>query len=251
VEELMRGRSYRDYLLPIPGAQVEVENLQKIFRSKVYQGNKATEHNFKAMASNYSILHLAMHTVINNKNPLYSKLVFYHNSDTIDDGLLNTSELFGMQLNADLAVLSACNTGTGKLEQGEGIMSLSRGFFYAGVPSIVMTSWAVEDQSGAELMSSFYKYLAEGKAKNEALRLAKIDYLDNADQLKAHPHFWAAYMNIGDVSPILNLKKPFPWILYLLISAGIIVLMVGGFFFIRRKRGRQLRSSSKSQFPFA
>lgn len=236
VEELMRGRTYRDYLLPIPGAQVEVENLQKILRSKVYQGESATEHNFKKMAANYSILHLAMHTIINNKNPLYSKLVFFHDSDTTEDGLLNTSELFGMQLNADLAVLSACNTGTGKLEQGEGIMSLSRGFFYAGVPSIIMTSWAVEDQSGSELMTSFYKYLAEGKAKNEALRLAKLDYLENADRLKAHPHFWAAYMNIGDISPILNLKAPIPWTLYGIIGGTVIVLLVGYFLYIRRKR---------------
>jgi CHAT domain-containing protein/Tfp pilus assembly protein PilF len=241
VEELlrgMRGRTYRDYLLPIPGAQLEVENLQKILRSKAFMGNKATERNFKKWASNYSILHLAMHTVINNKNPLYSKLVFYHDNDSTEDGMLNTSELFGMQLNADLAVLSACNTGTGKLEKGEGIMSLSRGFFYAGVPSIVMTSWAVEDQSGSELMSQFYKYLAEGKAKNEALRLAKIDYLDNADQLKAHPHFWAAYMNIGDVSPIVNLHHPFPLMNYIILIAAGLTLILLIFFIYRRKRNR-------------
>ncbi|MBK7213321.1 MAG: CHAT domain-containing protein [Bacteroidales bacterium] len=235
VDELLRGKVYRDYLLPIPGAQVEVQKLKKVLRSNVYEGSSATEGNFKRLAGDYSILHLAMHTVINNKNPLYSKLVFYHSKDNSEDGLLNTSELFGMQLNADLAVLSACNTGTGKLEKGEGIMSLSRGFFYAGVPSIVMTSWAVEDQSGSELMSSFYKYLAEGKPKNECLRLAKLDYLEQSDQLKSHPHFWAAYMTIGDISPIQGLKRPIPWMI-IFISAGGLLIIAGVFLFLRKRR---------------
>jgi len=241
VEELLRGRTYRDYLLPIPGAQIEVNNLRKIFRSKVYDGEAATESKFKKNAGRYSILHLAMHTIINNNNPLYSKLVFFHNSDSTEDGMLNTSELFGMQLNADLAVLSACNTGTGKLEQGEGIMSLSRGFFYAGVPSIIMTSWAVEDQSGSELMSAFYKYLAEGKPKNEALRLAKIEYLENTDQLKAHPHFWAAYMNIGDISPVQQLKRPLPVIALLLGGVAILLLAALAVYLYQRRKRRAVR----------
>jgi len=238
-DNLLEGVAQRDYLLPIPGAQIEVKNLRSIFRSKVFDGSKATEQKFKKKAGDYSILHLAMHTIINNNNPMYSKLVFFHNQDTIEDGLLNTSELFGMQLNADLAVLSACNTGTGKLEQGEGIMSLSRGFFYAGVPSIIMTAWAVEDLSGSELMTSFYKYLSEGKPKNEALRLAKIDYLENSDQLKAHPHYWAAYMNIGDISPIRHLRKPIPSFCYYL-SSGLAILAIAFLILFRIRKQRRL-----------
>ena len=239
-KDMLRGNTYPDYLMPIPGAQVEVKNLKKIIRSKVYDGENATEENFKKYAGNYSILHLAMHTIINNKNPLYSKLVFYRTKDTVEDGLLNTSELFGMQLNADLAVLSACNTGTGKLERGEGIMSLARGFFYAGVPSIIMTSWAVEDNSGVDLMTSFYKYLSEGKPKNEALRMAKLDYLETSDQLKSHPHFWAAYMNIGDISPVHELKSPTPQYMYLLFIAAGLLFLATGYFFYKRNRHHQL-----------
>jgi CHAT domain-containing protein len=235
-KDMVRGQTYPDYLMPIPGAQIEVKNLRKIFSSKVFDGEDATEANFKKNAGNYSILHLAMHTLINNNNPLYSKLVFIHNSDNSEDGLLNTSELFGMQLNADLAVLSACNTGTGKLERGEGIMSLSRGFFYAGVPSIIMTSWAVEDNSGVDLMTSFYKYLADGKAKNEALRLAKLDYLSSSDQLKSHPHFWAAYMNIGDISPVRGLRPPTPQYLYILYALAGLLFLSGGYYFYRRNK---------------
>ena len=223
---------------PIPGAQTEVQNLKSILKSDIYDGEDATESNFKKIAGNYSLLHLAMHTLINNDNPLYSKLVFYQNHESSEDGMLNTYELFGMQLNADLAVLSACNTGSGKLEQGEGVMSLARGFFYAGVPSIVMTSWAVEDQPGAGIMTSFYKYLSQGKSKNVALQQAKLDYLESADQLKSHPHYWAAYMNIGDINPVQNLESPFPrsvtliiYLLSALMAAGIILL-------IRRKLKR-------------
>ncbi len=238
--DMLRGKTYPDYLMPIPGAQIEVKNLKKIFSSRAFEGEEATEANFKKNAGNYSILHLAMHTIINNNNPLYSKLVFYHTKDSQEDGLLNTSELFGMQLNADLAVLSACNTGTGKMERGEGIMSLARGFFYAGVPSIIMTSWAVEDNSGVDLMTSFYKYLAEGKPKNEALQLAKLEYLENADQLKSHPHFWAAYMNIGDISPVKYLKPPTPQYLYFIYAFAGILFLLAGYLLYKRNSRRSL-----------
>ena len=77
-----------------------------------------------------------------------------------------------------LAVLSACNTGTGKLMKGEGMMNLARGFIYAGVPGIVMTLWSVEDQSSAEIVEKFYEYLEDGMAKDEALRQAKLDLIN-------------------------------------------------------------------------
>jgi len=127
-----------------------------------------------------------------------------------------------MDLNAQLAVLSACNTGSGVLQRGEGIMSLARGFFYAGVPSIVMTLWNVEDFSGVELMTSFYTALAEGKSKDIALQQAKLNYLRNSDQLKAHPHFWAAYVDIGDTAP-LDMSKRIPY-LWLYIGLGFILI---------------------------
>ena len=97
-----------------------------------------------------------MHTLINDEVPLASKLVFSYNNDTVEDGFLNTYEIYNLDLNAELAVLSACETGIGKLSKGEGIMSLARGFMYAGVPGIVMTLWAVEDIAGAQIITEFY-----------------------------------------------------------------------------------------------
>ena len=233
-EDLINKRSERNYLLPIPGVLKEVENISKIFNSNVFEGEEATESNFKKDAWNYSVLHLAMHTIINDENPLYSKLVFFQNKDKTNDGLLNTYELFNMDLHAELAVLSACNTGTGILMKGEGIMSLARGFFYAGVPSIVMTLWSVEDYSGVELMTSFYTSLAEGKTKDEALQQAKLNYLRSSDQLKAHPHFWAAYVSIGDPAPLHISKSSSS--LWWYISLPLALLSLISFLFIQRKR---------------
>jgi CHAT domain-containing protein len=195
-------------LTTLANTKEEISSLKEYFNVTAFLGKEATETTFKNNASDYRVLHLAMHTVINNDNPLYSKLIFFKpQGDTIDDGMLNASELINMELNADMAVLSACNTGSGKMSKGEGIMSLSRDFFYAGVPGIIMTAWAVEDRAGVKLMDYFYKYIAEGKPRNEALRLAKIEYLDNCDKLTAHPHYWAAYMNVGDISPLDGFRK--------------------------------------------
>jgi CHAT domain-containing protein len=176
-----------------------------------------------------------MHTLINNENPLYSKLIFFKpKGDTIDDGMLNASELINMDLHADIAVLSSCNTGSGKMQKGEGILSLSRDFFYAGIPGIIMTAWAVEDRSGIKLMEYFYKNIAEGKPRHEALRQAKIEYLDNCDKLTAHPHYWAAYMNVGDISPLEGFgKKSTPFLLY---GALSIVFAFSVLIFLRKRK---------------
>ena len=242
INNLLNKRSERNYLLPIPGVQKEVENISKIFNSSVFEGEKATETNFIADAGNYGVLHLAMHTIINDENPLYSKLVFFQNDAKDNDGLLNTYELFNMELHAELAVLSACNTGNGILMKGEGIMSLARGFFYAGVPSIVMTLWSVEDYSGVELMTSFYSALAEGKMKDEALQSAKLSYLRSTDQLKAHPHFWAAYVSIGDTSPIHISRNGVHLWLYALLLLTLLSLSVFGFIYLKRRAKKHLNA---------
>lgn len=209
------------YLLPIPGVEKEMEGIGNSLFSKKIRGDKATESKFKKEVGKYNVLHLAMHTLINNNQPMLSKLVFYQNNDTIEDGMLNTYELFSMDLNANLAVLSACNTGSGKLIKGEGIMNLARGFIFAGVPSIVMTMWSVDDQSSALIVKNFYQYLEKGLSKDEALRQSKLDLLKEGDPLRSHPFYWAAYVNIGDNSPV-----KFHSVLFTYVSSGITILLV-------------------------
>jgi len=202
--KFLASRGYIDYLVPLKYLKEEIRGISEILDAEVFMDFDATEEVFWNQAGNFDILHFAMHTLINDANPMFSQLVFTLTNDTLEnnDGLLNTYEIYNMDLNARLAVLSACNTGYGKLQKGEGIMSLARGFIYAGVPSIIMTLWAVEDQSGSELMIRFYKFLSEGDAIDEALRKAKLEYLSTADQLRAHPYLWASYVSIGKADPI-------------------------------------------------
>ncbi len=224
------------YLLPIPGVEAEIKGIRKVLSCNTISGPKATEGRFKKIAGDYNILHLAMHTLVNNEKPMLSKLVFYQDKDTLEDGMLNTYELFGMNLNAGLAVLSACNTGSGKLMNGEGMMNLARGFIYAGVPGIVMTLWSVEDQSSAEIVEKFYKYLDNGMPKDEALRQAKLDLINQGDPLRSHPYYWAAYVTIGDYSPMKFIKPLWSNILFGLIG---IVSIIGIFISVLRRKRKE------------
>jgi CHAT domain-containing protein len=170
------------YFSPLPGASEEVENISSHIKTTAFADYLAQENTFKEQAPDFDILHLAMHTIINDSLPMFSKLVFSKpDENTTDDGFLNTYEIYNMKLSARMAVLSACETGSGKLQKGEGVMSLARGFIYAGCPAIVMTLWQVEDKSGSEIMGNFYSYLSKGKRKDVALRMAKLKHLDLSD----------------------------------------------------------------------
>lgn len=206
----------------LPGTKQEAVQIGKITRGNVYLDSFATEYRFKKIANKYRILHVATHGLIDDQNPMYSKLVFYLDKDSLEDGFLNTYELFNMELNAELAVLSACNTGTGELKQGEGIMTIARGFLYAGVPSIVMSLWKISDESSQIIMESFYKYLKKNYKKDRALQKAKLDYLESADNFTANPYFWAGCINIGSTKPIkFNNYLNYLWFLTVLIPAGL------------------------------
>ncbi|MBT6004640.1 MAG: CHAT domain-containing protein [Prolixibacteraceae bacterium] len=183
-------------LMPIPGIQKEVDLISKEIKTKLYKGDQATVLNFRDNVEDYDILHLAMHAFINDSIPALSRFAFSQNRDKPgeNDRWINTADIYNLDLNARLTVLSACNTGSGKLRKGEGVMSLARGFFYAGCPSIVMTLWETEDNSGTQIMSSFYKNLKKGKSKDDALRFAKLDYLKNSKSRLAHPHYWLGYV---------------------------------------------------------
>jgi CHAT domain-containing protein/tetratricopeptide (TPR) repeat protein len=227
--------SVRLKLSPLKGTKEEINAISGIVRTKKIFDEKATETYFKKYAGSYGILHLAMHTIIDNQNPLYSKLVFtLPEKGSKDDGYLNTYELFGLHLPGQLAVLSACNTGSGKLERGEGIISLARGFFYAGIPTVVMTLWEIEDHSSANLVPLFYENLKKGLPNDIALQQAKVTYLRSCGKLESHPYFWAGYVTIGKINPIsfMTLWKPY---YYVLTGLPAILLIILIYFFINRR----------------
>jgi CHAT domain-containing protein len=219
--------------------QKEVLHISKIINTTVFNGEDATEDNFRKYAEKYDILHLAMHAFINDSLPAFSSFAFTQNNseDLTKNGLLNTTDIYNFKLNAKLIVLSACNTGTGQLKKGEGIMSLARGFLYAGCPSIIMSLWEVDDESGTQIMTSFYKNLKKGKTKDEALRAAKLEYLNSVSSRRAHPHYWLGFVNIGDNSP-LYISYDFYFFVILILA----LLGVGIDQAIRIKKARKKRA---------
>jgi CHAT domain-containing protein len=216
-----------DFLLPLYGIIKEVQSIKETVPSRVFINEKATEANFKKYASDYNILHLAMHTMMRDDDPLYSMLAFTNvdNADATEDNRLYAYEIYNLKLNAQMAVLSSCNSGFGKMMKGEGMMSLARGFMYAGCPSIIMTLWQVADKSSSELMTSFYKYLKRGKSKQEAMRLAKLDYLENADDLTSNPYFWSAFVVLGDSTPIYRKSGVAYWMIIVTLFLGMVLFI--------------------------
>ena len=177
----------------------EVEKIINFLGGIARTDEEASEAFFKKEAANYGLLHLAMHAYTDEGNPMLSGLIFTENGDEEDD-ILRSYELYGMKLNAQLAVLSACNTGSGKLAKGEGVMSLARGFRMAGVPNIVMSLWQVDDESTRMIMENFYANLKNGQGKDEALQQAKLDFLKTGS--KTFPHYWGAFVLMGDDAPL-------------------------------------------------
>jgi len=230
-------------LMPLPGVQKEVDAISETVATDIYRGNLATEEKFRELSSHYDILHLAMHAYINDSLPAYSRLAFApvkNEEDLQKDGWLNTADVYNLDLQqARLTVLSACNTGVGKMQKGEGLMSLARGFLYAGCPSIVMSLWEVEDNAGTQIMTSFYKNLKHGKTKDEALREAKIEYLENANSRLAHPHYWMSFKSIGDNSPVYTSNDIYFFALLIILIAGFSIDQG-----LRMKKARRKRQAS-------
>ena len=142
-----------------------------------------------------------------------------------EDEELTASEIYTSKSKVNLAVLSACNTGFGKIEKGEGVMSMARAFHYSGIPSVLMSLWKVPDQETKTIMIDFYRYLKKGKSKSEALRMAKLSYLkknDNSDL--AHPYYWSGFVINGNTDPleINNAIFPVAWIVFAIL--GILIL---------------------------
>jgi CHAT domain-containing protein len=194
-----------EQLDPLPEAEQEVRALGRLYgatRSKVYVGAEAREDRAKAEAERASILHFATHGILNDDAPMYSRLMLAR-GDGNEDGWLETWELMELNLKADLAVLSACETARGHASAGEGVIGLTWALFVAGVPSTVVSQWKVESASTRDLMLSFHQRLrapsalAKAKApKAEALRQAALKLLKTPET--SHPFYWAGFVLVGD-----------------------------------------------------
>ena len=158
--------------------------------SRLLVRGDATETNFKKAAAAFPRIHLATHGRFQAESPLDSGLMLARDGE--NDGLLRVSELYSMDLDAELVTLSACETGLGKINNGDDVVGLTRGFLYAGARSIVASLWSVEDRATAELMKAFYEGL-QGAGKRDALRQAQL----KTRAAFPHPFFWAAFQLVG------------------------------------------------------
>lgn len=190
----------------------EVEAVARLMRGQALTADEASETRFKDRASRYGVLHLSTHTLYNDRNPMYSGLLFgqpdqvYHYVDTAEeDGVLHAYEIYDLDLRAELAVLSACQTGSGAYQRGEGVASLARAFHYAGCPNVVMSLWPVDDLATKELMVRFFEALQQGLPKDQALRRARTQFLATSPQ--QHPHYWAGFVLMGDDQPLATSRR--------------------------------------------
>lgn len=213
---------------PLLYNEQEAKYISQYFNGKVYKDYKASISNFNKEINNYNLIHFTTHASVNDVFPDYSYLAFSDNGET--SNLLYVKNLYNYNINADLATLSACETGVGKLQKGEGIMSLARAFNYAGVPAIVTTLWKIDDESTSEIMEYFYQNLNNGLNKKEALRQAKLTYLElNDDDILKHPYYWSGIVLTGNVEQVASANY-FIWILL-----GVLLLIFVYYIFNKKK----------------
>ncbi|MEG4474455.1 CHAT domain-containing tetratricopeptide repeat protein, partial [Microcoleus sp. M2_C2] len=181
----------KQQLSPLPGAEAEARAIAPLLNTQAILGAQGTKAAIVQKMPQASIIHLATHGLLDNLNGLASAIALAPSGS--DDGLLTAEEIFDMKLQANLVVLSACNTGEGRIT-GDGVIGLSRALISAGVPSVIVSLWAVPDAPTSELMQSFYQNLQNNPDKAQALRQAMLT------TMKTHPlpRNWAAFTLIGE-----------------------------------------------------
>lgn len=183
----------------LPGSRGEISGIASLYPGSSLElfGPEASEESVKhnPAVATARRLHFATHAQLDERYPEYSSLILARSSDSSEDGYLRVQEIFNLKLSADLVVLSACQTALGKEVTGEGLIGLTRAFFYAGVPSLVVSLWNVVDAPTPDLMLSFYKELDLLHDKSRALQSAKLAMISR--NRYAHPSYWAPFILIG------------------------------------------------------
>lgn len=206
----------------LPASGQEVSQL----KGQLYTDKDAVKTRFLQEANHYGIIHLATHASANNTDPMRSFIAFYPDQP---DFKLYAREIYDLRLDSlQLIILSACETGTGQLIKGEGLMSLSRAFTYAGCPNIITSLWKAEDQATAFLTTRLYYYLSKKYTRDQALQQAKIDLLRNKDldPRFRSPSYWAHLIFIGSYEPD-HTSRNWWWIALAIIGGAIVYLVVG------------------------
>ena len=219
------------FLLPQPFSLLLAKKIKKQFGGKAFLSDRSTMNRFKTSAGNYKIIHIGTHAESNNDRPEFSRLIFAKNTYDEDNSLF-VDEIYNCNLSSNLTTLSACETGKPGFQEGEGMISLAHAFNYAGSESMLTGLWKVDEQASAIILETFYNNLITGLEKDEALRQAKLSYLQNAKGRMLAPQYWAGLVIMGDTSPIDLKQKVSFWLILLPV---ILILFVGGYFVHKSK----------------
>lgn len=228
VHEILLLTKRDSSLINLPGASKESYLIAKHFKTLSFTGYEATKKSFVDNVNRFPYIHISTHGAPMNSIKEYVSLAF---SDDNDDGWLNFYDILNLQLNAELIVLSACKTGIGAMNNGEGNLNLAWAFNQAGARSVVIGLWDVSDYASSQIMPDFYKFLREGFSKPEALRLAKLAFIRNHDQTVGAPYYWAAFDFVGNGDVISSDSlSPFEkfgrFSIYALCGVGLLLVLI-------------------------
>lgn len=219
-------------LLPQPFTISLATTAKDLLGGRAFINDQSTAGSFKKYAGMNKIIHIGTHAESNNLHPEFSRLIFAKNpTEHNENNSLYLFDLYNCDLTSNLTVLTACESGKPGYQDGEGMISLAHAFSYAGSESIVTGLWKIDEQSSALLMDLFYENLLDRMPKDEALRQAKLGYLAQSKGRSLAPQYWAGLVLIGDTSPVdINKRKGTT-----LIFVGLIIFVIAGGFFIKRK----------------
>jgi CHAT domain-containing protein/tetratricopeptide (TPR) repeat protein len=222
-------------LIPLPFSIDLSKKMQSELGGDIFIGNSSTNNAFITKAGHHAIIQLSTHAEANNQYPEYSRLIFAKNLSNVNESnSLYLYDIYNCDMTSQLAVLTACETGRPGFFDGEGMISMAHAFHYAGSESMLTGLWKIDEQSSTIITGIFYKNLAKGMTKDEALQQAKLQYLQTAQGRMLSPKYWAGLIIMGDLSPVkLQSKKSyvFYWIL------GAVLILFSGWRFFRKRTG--------------
>jgi CHAT domain-containing protein len=217
------------FMQQLPASAQEIAGLP----GRSFTGAQATKEQFLKYLQQYPVVHLATHAIADTGNSAASFIAFYPKTKQPAQDALYLEELYGLNMEAtQLMIISACETGNGQLVNSEGVLSLTRGFAYAGCASLVNSLWKADDEATAAILHKFHLYLQQGYSKAKALRQAKLDYL-HGNALHKSPGYWAHLILTGDSRPLI---KSAGWHRWLLVTGGLAAVLLLGVIYIKRRK---------------
>ncbi|MFD1615555.1 CHAT domain-containing protein [Gelatiniphilus marinus] len=211
-------------LLPQPFSVDLAKEFTRLFNGTSFINENASKQIFTNEANEHKIIHIGTHAESNNIKPELSRLIFAKSDDN-EDNSLYTYEIYNENLNSNLAILTACETGKPTYKAGEGMISLAHAFNYAGSESILTSLWKIDEQSSAKIIELFYTNIKKSLPKDKALQQAKLSYLAQAQGRTIAPQYWAGLVLIGDASP-LDLQSGSAYLMYLLLGLLALALII-------------------------